>query len=261
MTDSLAPLRAAIRRRGHERDSQRSGPTRTPPLPDGARDAPPRQFIRRGGASDSRPDPHAGRIGPNAVIRLAEAAQAMLGPGAAAAVFEAAGLAHRLDAPPEAMVEEGEVVALYAALATLAPEQAGAVSAEAGHLTADYLLAWRIPRPVQWLLRRLPPRLAARILLGAIGGHAWTFAGSGRFSASAGAAANVSVEGGPFAEPGAAREPLAAYYAAVFERLFRMLVSPAARAQAALDGSTCRIRLAWRREGAGRPLPKDAQPG
>ena len=30
MTDSLAPLRAAIRRRGHERDSQRSGPTRTP---------------------------------------------------------------------------------------------------------------------------------------------------------------------------------------------------------------------------------------
>ena len=197
----------------------------------------------------------AGRIGPNAVIRLAEAAEAALGRAAAARVFARAGLAHRLDAPPDAMVDEGEVVALYAALAETAPE-AAAVAAEAGRLTADYLLAHRIPKPVQILLRLAPPGLAARVLLAAIGKHAWTFAGTGAFSAETGRGARVAVAGGPFAADGPETAPLRAFYAAVFERLFRTLVSRATEARAEAGGGRCVIALGWR-----RPAPTPVLPG
>lgn len=207
-------------------------------------------------------EPHpVGRIGPNAVIRLAEAATDRLGPAACARVFQDAGLSHRLDAPPEAMVTEDEVVALYRALAAREPGAAAGVAAEAGRLTAGYLLAHRIPAPVQWLLKRLPPALAARVLLGAIGKHAWTFAGTGGFAAEIRDGARVTVAGGPFAAPGAAAEPLRAFYAAVFERLFRTLVSPRAAVSAEVGGGVCAIRLGWRRGAASEPLPKAAQLG
>jgi divinyl protochlorophyllide a 8-vinyl-reductase len=200
-----------------------------------------------------------GRIGPNAIIRLAEAARDRMGPACCACVFRDAGLGAYLDAPPERMVLEGEVVALYAALEGRAGPQAPGIAADAGRRTADYLLAHRIPKPVQWVLKRLPPPVAARILLGAIGKHAWTFAGTGRFTAQGGS--RVAVEGGPFADPGPAAEPLRAFYAAVFERLFRRLVSPNARASAELAGVSCAIALAWRRKTAAAPLPKAAQLG
>lgn len=202
-----------------------------------------------------------GRIGPNAVIRLAEAATDRLGHAACAGVFQAAGLAHRLETPPDAMVVETEVVSLYRALAERAPADAESVAAEAGRRTGDYLLAYRIPKPVQWVLKRLPAALAARVLLGAIGKHAWTFAGTGRFAAEAGRGARVRVIGGPFASPGAAAGPLRAFYAAVFTRLFSVLVSPAASALARVEDGVCAIRLDWRRGAAADPLPKAAQLG
>jgi hypothetical protein len=71
-------------------------------------------------------------------------------------------------------------------------EVAAEVARSAGRRTADYLLAHRIPKPVQALLKALPARLAARVLLSAIARHAWTFAGSGVFSASTGARARPS---------------------------------------------------------------------
>jgi divinyl protochlorophyllide a 8-vinyl-reductase len=47
------------------------------------------------------------------------------------------------------------------------------VARDAGHRTADYRLANRIPGPVQWALKPLPPALASRILLSAIAKHAF----------------------------------------------------------------------------------------
>ncbi|WP_372621416.1 bacteriochlorophyll 4-vinyl reductase [Falsiroseomonas sp.] len=164
-----------------------------------------------------------GRIGPNAVTRLAEA----LGPALADAVFRAAGLAHRLRDPPGRMVPELEVTALHRALrAMLGEEGAVAASAEAGRLTARYLLANRIPGLLQRLLCLLPAGIAARILVGAIGRHAWTFAGSGRFRALPGRPLRLEIAGGPIACAAPATHPVCAYYAATFETLFAALVSP-----------------------------------
>jgi divinyl protochlorophyllide a 8-vinyl-reductase len=167
-----------------------------------------------------------GRIGPNAVTRLAQA----LGPARAREVFAAAGLADRLDAPPDRMVPEAEAVALHRALrARLGEATADAVSREAGRLTAHYLLAHRIPRALQWVLRRLPGGIAARILVAAIGCHAWTFAGSGRFRVVAGRPLRLEIAGGPIARAGAATHPVCGYYAATFESLFRALAGDRAR--------------------------------
>jgi divinyl protochlorophyllide a 8-vinyl-reductase len=170
------------------------------------------------------------RIGPNAVTRLAEALDALCGHADTLAVFARAGLAHRLQAPLERMVDEAEVVALHDALRDLVPrDQAVEIAADAGRRTADYLLAHRIPRVMCLLLPRLPARWAARILLVAIGRHAWTFAGSGRFAVLPGHALHFSIAGGPLARGVHAAAPVCAYYAATFQGLFRALVHPASR--------------------------------
>lgn len=202
----------------------------------------------------------AGRIGPNAVTRLAEALEALRSHGAAAAVFARAGLAHRLAAPPGGMVDEAEVIALHAALRGLLPAgDATAVAAEAGTRTAAYLLAHRIPRPMRAILPRLPARLAARILLAAIGRHAWTFAGSGRFAALPGRPVRFRIAGGPLARGARSEGPACAYYAATFEGLFRTLVHPGARVTEtdceAQGAPACLFAARWPGDGVGAPPP------
>jgi divinyl protochlorophyllide a 8-vinyl-reductase len=193
----------------------------------------------------------AARIGPNAVTRLAEALVAVRGAGAARPVFERAGLAHRLSEPPERMVDEGEVIALHAALReSLPPDEAASIAWDAGRRTADYLLAHRIPTPMRVLLPRLPARLAAWILLSAIGRHAWTFAGSGRFVVLPGWPVRFSIAGGPLARGLCADAPACGYYAATFEGLFRALVHPATRVAEteceACGAPACVFEARWR---------------
>jgi divinyl protochlorophyllide a 8-vinyl-reductase len=188
----------------------------------------------------------AGRIGPNAVTRLAEA----LGPELARAVFGAAGLAHRLVDPPGRMVPEAEVIALHRALRhLLGGAEAEDVAREAGRLTARYLLGHRIPKPLQMLLRLLPAGVAARVLVGAIGRHAWTFAGSGRFRAIPGRPMRLEIEGGPIPRAGVADHPVCGFYAATFETLFRDLVSPRTRVEEtaceAMGATACVFELRW----------------
>ena len=126
---------------------------------------------------------------------------------------------------------------------------------EAGQRTGDYLLAHRIPRPVQWLLKCLPPTLAARVLLAAIARHAWTFAGSGRFEVLGYAPVRVSISGNPLARAVHADEPQCFYYAATFERLFRALVSRKStvvetRCEAA-GAAACIFEVRWSQAAAG----------
>jgi len=192
----------------------------------------------------------AARIGPNAVTRLAEALAGMRGEGAAREVFARAGLAHHLEAPPERMVAERDVIALHAALAAALPAaEAEAVAAEAGRLTGAYLLAHRIPAPMRLLLPWLPARMAARILLAAVGRHAWTFAGSGRFAREPGRGLRFVIAGGPLAGGREAAGPVCAYYGATFEALFRALVHPRARIVAtageALGAPACLLQVRW----------------
>ena len=100
---------------------------------------------------------HTGRIGPNAVIRLAEALDALESKAVTRKLFIAASLESYVHALPDAMVPEEEVSVLHHHLrSNLGADRAASVSWIAGLRTADYLLANRIPKPVQRLLKLLP---------------------------------------------------------------------------------------------------------
>jgi divinyl protochlorophyllide a 8-vinyl-reductase len=116
-------------------------------------------------------------------------------------------------------------------------------------LTAAYLLANRIPRPAQWVLKLLPARLAALALTKAIAGNAWTFAGSGRFEGRVAEGAVFTVYDNPLCAGETASAPVCVWHTQVFETLFRALVSPRAAAvetscRARGDGF-CRFELQW----------------
>jgi divinyl protochlorophyllide a 8-vinyl-reductase len=192
----------------------------------------------------------AARIGPNAITRLAEVLPAIAGTDRAEQVFAAAGLLGHWRRPPQAMVDEAEVARLHAAMrALLGPGAARIAARAAGTRTADYLLAHRIPRAAQGLLKALPAPLASRLLLRAIGGHAWTFAGSGRFEARPGHPTRLSIRGNPVCRRVAGDAPACDYYAATFEQLFRVLVHQGARvvetACEACGDDACRFEIRW----------------
>ncbi|UHD18142.1 bacteriochlorophyll 4-vinyl reductase [Thiocapsa bogorovii] len=190
------------------------------------------------------------RVGPNAVIRVAEALDEARGPDVVAQVFRAAGLEHYLKTPPSEMVDEFEVTRLQAALREhLGLAEARSVSHDAGLRTGDYLLANRIPRPVQRLLVILPARLASRVLISAIRRNAWTFVGSGVFDGKPGRPTRLTVTDGPICRGASANEPLCDFYAGSFERLFSRLVHPNARvtevACQANGDESCVFEVRW----------------
>lgn len=197
-------------------------------------------------------DHAAGVIGPNALIQVAAALTDSHGSAEAATVFAQAGLGRYLDTPPEAMVDERLVTALHATLRSrLGVADARAVTDDAGVRTADYLLAHRIPPAARRVLKVLPPVLAARMLLGSIGAHAWTFAGSGTFTYRAGRPVVFTIEGCPLCR-GAHAAPdavLCDYYAGTFRHLFLTLVTPRARvAQTtcqAAGAAACTFTITW----------------
>jgi divinyl protochlorophyllide a 8-vinyl-reductase len=190
------------------------------------------------------------RIGPNAITRVADALEHQRGRPVATEVFALAGLSGYLLDPPSEMVDEEEARRLHAILRSMLGDgAAGAVSREAGVATAEYLLAHRIPKPVQGLLRALPAPLACRVLLATIRRHAWTFAGSGRFEASAGRPALLTIRDNPLCRGLTSEVPVCDYYAATFEHLFRELVHPATCVTElsceARGDDACRFELRW----------------
>ena len=149
------------------------------------------------------------------------------------------------------MVEESKVALLHQLVRrSLPPARAEAVMQDAGRLTAEYLLAHRIPRAAQSVLKLLPPALAMRSLLPAIRSHAWTFVGSGHFIARAGSPTVFEIHGNPLCAHEAALHPVCAWHAAVFERLFAVLVSPYTRVVEssceAQGDPCCRFVAEWR---------------
>ncbi|WP_051013526.1 putative photosynthetic complex assembly protein PuhE [Pararhodospirillum photometricum] len=190
------------------------------------------------------------RIGPNAVIQVVRALRELGGPGDLERVFAAADLGRYLQSLPDHMIPEQEVTGLHHALReVLDPQLCERISRRAGQTTAEYLLANRIPKPIAFVLKRLPPALAARTLLGAIGRHAWTFAGSGHFSFEAGTPVRIRIQGSPLCRSIRADAPACAYYTATFEGLFRALVSPTSTvvetACGAMGAQACVFEITW----------------
>ncbi len=165
------------------------------------------------------PEAAPGRIGPNAILQYLPVLQAV---GARHDAMAQAGLG----AAPgdDAMIPEADAARLHRAVRALRPQDAPRLAAKAGQRTADYILAHRIPRPAQRLLRALPAPLAARLLSRAIAQHAWTFAGSGTFRVLS--PWSFEIADNPLCRDEPSDHPLCHWHAAVFQRLYRVLVAP-----------------------------------
>lgn len=200
-----------------------------------------------------------GRIGPNAVLRLRDALEADFGPTATEALFVDAGLTALYRSPPHEMVHEQAVARLHEALRSRhGMRTAMRISRWAGEMTGDYLLANRIPAAARRVLPYLPATVAARVLVRAMSRHAWTFAGSGRFETSW-ARGTYQFPGEPQLElrivdcplcRGARVDGMACeYYAATFERLFRVLMEPDCEVRevacSAAGAAACRFAVRW----------------
>lgn len=169
------------------------------------------------------------RIGPNAIIQTLTALGEEIPAAEVRRFVLFAGRPDLADQLPSAMIDEQEFIALIAALrGWYGLAGADRVLERAGELTANYLLANRIPGPVQLLLRLLPDRLAIKLLLAAISRHAWTFAGSAQFSYTTGATTVVRLRDCVEARNIASEAPLCHFYHGAFQRLFRALISPRA---------------------------------
>jgi divinyl protochlorophyllide a 8-vinyl-reductase len=208
-------------------------------------------FVYNTGKGDTSPELDIARIGPNAILRVGDALAALHDETTRARIFARAGLSHYLSHPPGHMVDEREVARLHHVLADDLGERSRSVARDAGHRTGDYLLANRIPKGAQRILKLLPAPVAARILVNAIGRHAWTFCGSGSFSAVFGQPLVLTIRDNPVARGVCADAPACDYFAATFERIFRVLVSPRTRVTEieclAAGGTACRFAVDWSR--------------
>jgi divinyl protochlorophyllide a 8-vinyl-reductase len=196
------------------------------------------------------PVPAHAEIGPNSVIQLIEALNAAGLQQAAVAIFAAAEASDWLATPPSVMVDERPVARIHQAVRHLLPQQqASAVLADAGFRTANYILANRIPKFAQVILKLLPAPLAAKLLVKAISAHAWTFAGSGRFSGRAGHPTVFEIANNPLCAGEHSATPTCIWHVAVFQRLFQVLVSPKSHAIETSCGAAgdecCRFELDW----------------
>lgn len=197
-------------------------------------------------------DPQDPRIGPNAILQVVAALRAQQGETVTLDVLRRAGLAAVIEHPPEHMVAERDVIALHGGVRRdLGPEAARAVMVGAGIGTGDYLLAHRIPRLAQRVLRGSPAWLASRMLLAAISRHTWTFAGSGDCTFSPGHPVIVTIRDCPACRGEQAPAALCDYYAKTFERLYGVLVHPATRVREttciATGADACRFEISWSR--------------
>ncbi len=198
----------------------------------------------------------AGRIGPNAIIRVAETLRDVLGEETTRLIFASAHLEPHLAHPPTGMVPEEDVGALQTALFDgLEENEARKIAFEAGLRTGDYLLANRIPKPAQSVLKVLPASLASRILLGTIKKHSWTFSGTGDFSVAHGHPVIVSIKGCPLCRGRHGAHPQCDYYAGTFQRLFEVLVSRNTFVREisceATGGKSCAFEIAWTKRSRG----------
>lgn len=181
-----------------------------------------------------------GLIGPNAILQLVPVLRAHLGEARAQDIYAAADLQSLPDGTQ--MIPEEDAARLHQAVRQLEPQRAEILLREAGERTADYILAHRIPRFAQSILKILPAPFAARLLARAIAQHAWTFVGSGTFRVISPWC--FEIENNPL-NSGEKESPCSAIWnAAVFERLYKVLVHDrAAHFECYFVGSAQRFSL------------------
>jgi divinyl protochlorophyllide a 8-vinyl-reductase len=161
-------------------------------------------------------------IGPNAVLKTVEVMEERLGQAQTAAILADAQIT-RLPSGTH-MIPEIEALRLHHWLALHDPIGALVIAEEAGARTADYIIANRIPPVAAWLLCHLPAFAAAPLLMAAIRRHAWTFVGAGAFARAD--AWHFTIDRAPARDRLPPSDSLFVWYAAVFTRLYRVLIAP-----------------------------------
>ncbi len=187
----------------------------------------------------------AGRIGPNAVLQLAEVLLERDGIETRARVFHRAGLLRHLAAPPTVMIEEQDVARLFGALRDEFGQPAALERiAAAGARTATYVLDHRIPAFARVLLPNMPANFAAVLLTRSIQRHGWTFLGSGELAVVRGNPLGIRIRLASGLVPVA--RLAGEFYRATFEGLFRALVHAEVRAVAVPStAGVCRFDIQW----------------
>jgi divinyl protochlorophyllide a 8-vinyl-reductase len=169
------------------------------------------------------PVDRASRIGPNSVLQLVPLLDDALrrrGAGTPHAPVRASN-----DLPSDTgLMEEGPAARLHQAVRRLHPQEAAALTREAGERTGDYIICHRIPVAALRVLRVLPPWLSGPLLAGIIEKHAWTFAGSGKFRVVSRNPLIFELGNNPVVRGESAEAPICHWHAAVFERLFADIV-------------------------------------
>ncbi|MBI1402363.1 MAG: bacteriochlorophyll 4-vinyl reductase [Porphyrobacter sp.] len=160
-------------------------------------------------------------IGPNAVLQAVAVMEERLGHAETCAILLDAQIHHLPSG--DHMIPEVQALRLHRWLALHEPMGCLVIAEEAGARTADYIIAHRIPRAAAWLLRRLPALLAAPLLMAAIRKHAWTFVGAGSFTPQG--AWGFRIDRSAADDAMMPPDSLFAWYAAVFTRLYRVLVA------------------------------------
>jgi divinyl protochlorophyllide a 8-vinyl-reductase len=168
-----------------------------------------------------------GLIGPNALTQLLPLLERAGGAELRERLLARAGVFELPDMT--GLIDEAPVARLHQVMRAEVPDLAPALAWEAGQRTADYILAHRIPWPVQSVLKRLPAWAAGPVLTKAIAKNAWTFAGSGRFEVVRAWPAVLLIHDNPVVRGERAEGPLCHWHAGVFERLYRVLVTDRAR--------------------------------
>ncbi|MEM1412304.1 MAG: bacteriochlorophyll 4-vinyl reductase [Pseudomonadota bacterium] len=174
----------------------------------------------------------AGVVGPNAVLQLVEPLRFAGGQASLDRVFNQARLSHYLKDPPLAMVPEEEAYRLFTSTRDVLGNTTGDLVLKlAGQGTARYVMQNRIPGTVRGLLKTMPPRFAAPMLLNAIKRNAWTFAGSGVCSSMKSRPGwIIEIASNPLATPSCP------WHVAVLETLFQSLVSKVSQIESLSDG-------------------------
>ncbi|HEX2910096.1 MAG TPA: bacteriochlorophyll 4-vinyl reductase [Chloroflexia bacterium] len=168
-------------------------------------------------------------IGPNSLIQTVRSLQEVYGSAQTRSLLEQGNFGYLLQAMPSEMVDQQKFISLVKFLFDrLGEKEASTIMGLSGEYTADYILANRIPRPVQALLKVLPRRLSLRMLLSAVRKNAWTFAGSGIYSFVIRPRPVITLDGCITGLALRSDHPLCTYYAAAFEGLLEALVDPKA---------------------------------
>ncbi|PUB17412.1 divinyl protochlorophyllide a 8-vinyl-reductase [Yoonia sediminilitoris] len=144
------------------------------------------------------------------------------------------------------MIPEADAARLHRQLRHEEPEMAPVLAAYAGFETANYILAHRIPKPAQWVLKALPKAAAASLLSQAIARHAWTFVGSGRLHVTD--PWTFEIEDNPLIRGETSSQCLCDWHVGVFRQLYQTLVSSdcicaETRCGAQEKGNRCRFEL------------------